>query len=71
MFEIDESVKIITESADENATIKVGTSLDDNYTGEIRITVIATGFDEETNKNFSTHQVSAKISPFGKKSVAE
>jgi len=32
MFEIDEAIKIITESADENATIKFGTSLDDSYT---------------------------------------
>jgi len=32
MFEIDEAAKIITESVDENAIIKVGTSLDENYT---------------------------------------
>gem|GEM_PF-2284639 len=32
MFEIDESIKIITESVDENAIIKFGTSLDEAYT---------------------------------------
>lgn len=71
MFEIDEAIKIITESADENATIKFGTSLDDNYTWEIRITVIATGFDEESNKNFSSNTAILKTSPFGRKSVGE
>lgn len=69
MFEIDEAIKIITESADENAIIKFGTSLDDSYTWEIRITVIATGFDEETNKNFSVNTQTSKVSPFGRKVV--
>lgn len=69
MFEIDEAIKIITESADENAIIKFGTSLDDSYTWEIRITVIATWFDEETNKNFSVNTQSSKVSPFGRKTI--
>jgi len=71
MFEIDEAIKIITESADENATIKFGTSLDDSYTWEIRITVIATWFDEESNKNFSSNTVLKSQSIFGKKSIWE
>lgn len=69
MFEIDEAIKIITESSDENAIIKFGTSLDDSYTWEIRITVIATWFDEDTNKNFSVNHQTTKISPFGKKII--
>lgn len=69
MFEIDEAVKIITESVDENAIIKFGTALDDSYTWEIRITVIATGFDEETNKNFSSTWVNLKTSPFWRKYI--
>ncbi len=71
MFEIDEAIKIITESADENATIKFGTSLDDSYTGEIRITVIATWFDEESNKSFSSNTVLKSNSVFGRKSIWE
>ncbi len=69
MFEIDEAAKIITESVDENAIIKVGTSLDESYTWEIKISVIATGFDEDTNKNFSTNIATTKISPFARKVI--
>lgn len=71
MFEIDEAIKIITESADENAIIKFGTSLDDSYTWEIRITVIATWFDEESNKSFSSATTALKASPFWRKTVWE
>lgn len=69
MFEIDEAAKIITESVDENAIIKVGTSLDENFTWEIKISVIATWFNEDTNKNFSSNIATTKFSPFAKKIV--
>lgn len=49
MFEVDEASRMITESCDPNANIIFGTSIDEKYTGEIKITVIATGFSEETN----------------------
>jgi cell division protein FtsZ len=49
MFEIDEAARMITESCDPNANIIFGTSIDEKYTGEIKVTVIATGFSEETN----------------------
>lgn len=48
MFEVDEAAKIITAAADPGANIIFGTTLDDSYTGEIKITVIATGFDEKS-----------------------
>ena len=48
MFEIDEAAKVITAAADPGANIIFGTTLDDSYTGEIKITVIATGFDEKS-----------------------
>jgi len=47
MFEVDEAAKIITEAADPDANIIFGTVINENYTGEIKCTVIATGFDEE------------------------
>ncbi|MDD2694014.1 MAG: cell division protein FtsZ [Candidatus Gracilibacteria bacterium] len=49
MFEVDEASRLITEACDPNANIIFGTSIDEQYTGEIKITVIATGFSEETN----------------------
>lgn len=46
MFEVDEAAKIITEAADPDANIIFGAVINDSYTGEIKITVVATGFDE-------------------------
>ena len=45
MYEVDEAAKIITEAADPEANIIFGAVINDSYTGEIKITVIATGFD--------------------------
>lgn len=47
MFEVDEAAKIITEAADPDASIIFGTVVNENYTGEIKCTVIATGFKPE------------------------
>jgi cell division protein FtsZ len=46
MFEVDEAARIITEAADPEANIIFGAVINDSYTGEIKITVVATGFDD-------------------------
>ncbi len=46
MFEVDEAARIITEASDPDATIIFGAVVNDSYTGEMKVTVIATGFDE-------------------------
>jgi len=46
MFEIDEAAKVITKSIDPDAKVKFGAVIDENMGEEVRITVIATGFDE-------------------------
>jgi cell division protein FtsZ len=51
MFEIQDAAKVITESADPNAKIIFGTVRDEKLKkGEIKITVIASGFPESTVK---------------------
>ena len=45
MMEIDEAAKIITEHVDADANIIIGNNVDDASVGEIKISVIATGFD--------------------------
>lgn len=45
MFEVDEAARIITEAADPEANVIFGAVINDSYTGEVKITVIATGFD--------------------------
>lgn len=47
MYEIDEAAKIITEAADPDANIIFGAIIDESMAGEVKITVIATGFEEE------------------------
>ena len=48
MFEIDEAARIITEAADPEANIIFGAVIDERFAGEVKCTVIATGF-EDTN----------------------
>ena len=52
MFEVDEAAKIITDSVDDDANIIFGATIREDYEGELKITVVATGFDENTNKAF-------------------
>ena len=50
MYEIDEAAKAITEAADPDANIIFGAIIDEAMQGEVKITVIATGFESETNR---------------------
>jgi len=46
MYEIDEAAKAITEAADPSANIIFGAMIDEAMSGEVKITVIATGFEK-------------------------
>lgn len=59
MYEIDEAAKAITKSIDPEARVKFGAVIDEEMGDEIRITVIATGFDEAAHK----HAVAAVATP--------
>lgn len=59
MYEIDEAAKAITKSIDPEARVKFGAVIDEEMGDEIRITVIATGFDESSHK----HAVPAVAAP--------
>jgi len=51
MAEFQDSAKVITESIDKDARVIIGTIMDDRMKkGEMKITVIATGFPTETSK---------------------
>ena len=61
MFEIQDAAKVITESVDANAKIIFGTVRDEKLKkGEIRVTVIASGFPEATIKRAMTSQDAAE-----------
>ncbi|OIP58263.1 MAG: cell division protein FtsZ [Candidatus Levybacteria bacterium CG_4_10_14_0_2_um_filter_36_16] len=50
MAEVNEASKIIAAAADPDANIIFGATIDENLHDQIRITVIATGFDESRRK---------------------
>jgi len=73
MFEVDEAAKIITESIDPDANIIFGATINEEYNGELKITVVATWFDQDSNKSFSeSTKAKANIAnPFGRKPVTD
>ncbi len=62
MHEVAEAAKVITSSADEDARVIFGATIDDNMNEEVRITVVATGFDsrERRTKAPGTVEVQAQ-----------
>jgi cell division protein FtsZ len=50
MHEVAEAAKIITGSADEDAKVIFGANVDDDLRDEVRITVVATGFDSRERR---------------------
>lgn len=50
MNEVDEAAKIISAAADPDANIIFGTAIDESLKDQIKITVIATGFDTTKNR---------------------
>lgn len=50
IFEVNEAAELVFQSADPDANIIFGAVIDENMQDEIRITVIATGFEESTGR---------------------
>jgi cell division protein FtsZ len=50
MSEVDEAARIITEAADPDANIIFGSAINDKLIDQMKITVIATGFDESRSR---------------------
>ena len=46
LFEVNEAAEIVQSAADPNANIIFGAVIDDGMGDEVRVTVIATGFDK-------------------------
>ena len=60
MIEVSEATSVIQEAAHEEANIIFGAVVDSSMKGEVKITVIATGFDD---KNIATSNASAAKTP--------
>jgi cell division protein FtsZ len=50
MFEVDEAAKIISQAADPDANVIFGAVIKSDLTDQVKITVIATGFDETRSR---------------------
>lgn len=57
MHEVAEAAKVITGSADEDAKVIFGANIDEELKDEIRITVVATGFDSRERRKASPDAV--------------
>ncbi len=57
MYEIDEAARVITEASDPDANIIFGAVIDEAMQGEIKITVIATGFDEAYSQKRKMNEI--------------
>ena len=65
MAEVDEAARIISEAADADANIIFGSTLDEKLIDQMKITVIATGFDEARMRLSSMVNRSRPIAPTG------
>jgi cell division protein FtsZ len=51
LFEVNEAAEVVTGAADQNANVIFGAVIDDNLSGKVRVTVIATGFDAKLRRD--------------------
>ncbi len=63
MQEVAEAAKIITSSADENVKVIFGAIIDETMGEDVRITVIATGFEDENSADRSTEESTSASRP--------
>ncbi|KAG1326750.1 hypothetical protein COCNU_01G006840 [Cocos nucifera] len=59
--EVNRVSQVVTSLADPSANIIFGAVVDDRYTGEIHVTIIATGFSQSFQKTLLTNPKAAKI----------
>ncbi len=57
LFEVNEASSLITEEAHEDAEIIFGSVIDENLKDEVRVTVIATGFNPEVEAKQTVEQI--------------
>jgi cell division protein FtsZ len=56
LFEVNEAAEIISSAADQNANVIFGAVIDDGLQDEVRVTVIATGFQHRASSPFTARE---------------
>ncbi len=62
LFEVNEAAEIIAQAADPEANIIFGAVIDESLQDEVRVTVVATGFDQRAKKETVIEEI--EIQPF-------
>lgn len=70
MSEVEEAAKIITSSASEDARVIFGAIVDETMSDNIKISVIATGFDDRRPMPSGDEDSLSRYSPFGNATVS-
>ncbi len=60
MFEVNEAAEIIANASDPEANIIFGAVIDEKMDDSVRVTVIATGFDNKTVKKLEPQEIEMK-----------
>jgi cell division protein FtsZ len=63
MFDVEEAAKVITKNVDPEAKVKFGAVIDESLGDELRVTVIATGFDEHNRRPVQMSPLEEKPAP--------
>ena len=65
LFEVNEAAEVIREAADAEANIIFGTVIDDRMRDEVKVTVIATGFDGSRKGTTTPRRAAVEVSDQG------
>ncbi len=70
LFEVNEAAAIVTEAADDEANVIFGAAIDPSLKEEVRVTVIATGFDDtKAKKKKQRTDAEMEIRPFSREDL--
>lgn len=65
MYEVAEAAKVITGSADDDARVIFGANVDDTLEDQVKITVVATGFDNRKPRSTPSLAGDSEVAPQG------
>ena len=71
LFEVDEAASVVREAADPNCNVIFGTVVDDSLGDDVRVTVIATGFDDGHRESARSRPVERDRPAFGRERASE
>ena len=69
LHEVNEAAEIISRAADPEANIIFGAVINEKFTDEVRITVIATGFDHKLPQRDEEKNTTSMVKPFSKPQI--